>query len=129
MVFINFIRFWIGMIGQLINISQNNLPYHPLEGVGYESLGDWHSTKKISEVENQRMPGMEDMVVNVAFMLISLRVWILTSKFLKMILPDDKTRLQELIKALSICGSFLSAMKRKERLRNWRTNVSSCFLG
>ena len=34
-------------------LPQNNLPYHPLEGMGYESLGDWHSTKKISEVENK----------------------------------------------------------------------------
>ena len=32
-------------------IPRNNLPYHPLEGMGYESLGDWHSTKKLSEVE------------------------------------------------------------------------------
>jgi phosphoadenosine phosphosulfate reductase len=34
-------------------LPQNKLPYHPLEGMGYESLGDWHSTKKISEVENK----------------------------------------------------------------------------
>ena len=34
-------------------LPQNNLPYHPLEGMGYDSLGDWHSTKKISEVENK----------------------------------------------------------------------------
>jgi phosphoadenosine phosphosulfate reductase len=33
-------------------IPQNGLPYHPLEGMGYDSVGDWHSTKKISEVEN-----------------------------------------------------------------------------
>ena len=33
-------------------LPKNNLPYHPLEGVGYDSLGDWHSTKKISEVES-----------------------------------------------------------------------------
>ena len=33
-------------------LPENSLPYHPLEGVGYISLGDWHSTKKISEVEN-----------------------------------------------------------------------------
>ena len=34
-------------------LPQNNLPYHPLEGMGYDSLGDWHSTKKISEVQNK----------------------------------------------------------------------------
>ena len=34
-------------------LPQNNLPYHPLEGMGYDSLGDWHSTKKISEVESK----------------------------------------------------------------------------
>ena len=34
-------------------LPQNNLPYHPLEGMGYDSLGDWHSTKKISEVDNK----------------------------------------------------------------------------
>ena len=34
-------------------LLQNNLPYHPLEGMGYDSLGDWHSTKKISEVESK----------------------------------------------------------------------------
>lgn len=33
-------------------LPQNDLPYHPLEGVGYDSLGDWHSTKKLSEVES-----------------------------------------------------------------------------
>ena len=32
-------------------LPNNDLPYHPLEGVGYESLGDWHSTKKLSEVD------------------------------------------------------------------------------
>ena len=34
-------------------LPKNDLPYHPLEGMGYESLGDWHSTKKISEVQNK----------------------------------------------------------------------------
>ena len=33
-------------------LSENQLPYHPLEAVEYESLGDWHSSKKISEVES-----------------------------------------------------------------------------
>ncbi|MGA1101342.1 MAG: phosphoadenylyl-sulfate reductase [Opitutales bacterium] len=33
-------------------IPQNKLPYHPLEGMGYDSVGDWHTTKKITEVEN-----------------------------------------------------------------------------
>jgi len=33
-------------------IPQNDLPYHPLEGMDYDSVGDWHSTRKISEVEN-----------------------------------------------------------------------------
>lgn len=32
-------------------LPKNQLPYHSLEGVECESLGDWHSTKKISEVE------------------------------------------------------------------------------
>ena len=31
-------------------LPANDLPYHPLEGKGYDSLGDWHSTKKLSEV-------------------------------------------------------------------------------
>ena len=33
-------------------LPKNQLAYHSLEGVEYESLGDWHSTKKISEVES-----------------------------------------------------------------------------
>ena len=33
-------------------LPRYNLPYHPLEGVGYDSVGDWHSTKKLSEVES-----------------------------------------------------------------------------
>ena len=33
-------------------LPDNGLPYHPLEGVGYVSLGDWHSTKKLSEVDD-----------------------------------------------------------------------------
>ena len=33
-------------------IPQNDLPYHPLEGMDYDSVGDWHSTRKISEVGN-----------------------------------------------------------------------------
>ena len=33
-------------------LPANGLPYHPLEGDGYVSLGDWHSTKKLSEVDN-----------------------------------------------------------------------------
>ena len=27
-------------------LPKNNLPYHPLEGMGYDSLGDFHSTEK-----------------------------------------------------------------------------------
>ena len=34
-------------------LPDNDLPYHPLEGKGYDSLGDWHSTKKLSEVESR----------------------------------------------------------------------------
>lgn len=33
-------------------LPANGLPYHPLEDDGYVSLGDWHSTKKLSEVDN-----------------------------------------------------------------------------
>lgn len=33
-------------------LPANNLPYHPLEGQGYDSLGDRHSTKKLSEVSS-----------------------------------------------------------------------------
>ncbi len=32
-------------------LPQNDLPYHPLEGMDYDSVGDWHSTRKLSEVE------------------------------------------------------------------------------
>jgi phosphoadenosine phosphosulfate reductase len=28
-------------------LPQNNLPYHPLEGMGYDSVGDHHSTQKV----------------------------------------------------------------------------------
>ncbi len=31
------------------DIPQNDLPYHPLEGMGYDSLGDYHSTSKVSD--------------------------------------------------------------------------------
>ena len=34
-------------------LPANNLPYHPLEGQGYDSLGDWHSTKKVSEASSR----------------------------------------------------------------------------
>ena len=30
-------------------IPKNDLPYHPLEGMGYDSLGDYHSTSKVSD--------------------------------------------------------------------------------
>ena len=30
-------------------IPDHDLPYHPLEGVGYDSLGDHHSTEKVSD--------------------------------------------------------------------------------
>ena len=30
-------------------LPDNELPYHSLEGKGYDSVGDWHSTKKVSE--------------------------------------------------------------------------------
>lgn len=33
-------------------LPKNQLPYHPLERVEDESLGDWHSTKKILEGES-----------------------------------------------------------------------------
>ena len=32
-------------------LPKNDLPYHPLEGMDYDSVGDWHSTRKLSEVE------------------------------------------------------------------------------
>ena len=32
-------------------LPKHDLPYHPLEGMDYDSVGDWHSTRKISEVE------------------------------------------------------------------------------
>ncbi len=41
---------WEDMMTQQY-LPQNKLSHHPLEGAGYESLGDWHSTKKLSEVE------------------------------------------------------------------------------
>ena len=34
-------------------LPANNLPYHPLEGQGYDSLGDQHSTKKLSEASSR----------------------------------------------------------------------------
>ena len=34
-------------------LPANNLPYHPLEGQGYDSLGDRHSTKKLSEASSR----------------------------------------------------------------------------
>ena len=33
-------------------LPKNDLPYHPLEGLDYESLGDWHTTRKLSEVKH-----------------------------------------------------------------------------
>jgi len=30
-------------------IPDNGLPYHPLEGMGYDSLGDYHSTSKVGK--------------------------------------------------------------------------------
>jgi len=30
-------------------LTQNDLPYHPLWEEGYVSMGDWHSTKKLTE--------------------------------------------------------------------------------
>ncbi|MBT5717206.1 MAG: phosphoadenylyl-sulfate reductase [Opitutae bacterium] len=41
-------------------LPQNNLPYHPLEGMGYDSLGDFHSTHKYDpskSVEDSRHGG------------------------------------------------------------------------
>ena len=47
------IRLWIGVTEKTYQyLPHNGLPYHPLEGVGYDSLGDWHNTKKISEVDS-----------------------------------------------------------------------------
>ena len=33
-------------------LPKNNLPYHPLEGMGYDSLGDFHSTEKYDSSKN-----------------------------------------------------------------------------
>ena len=33
-------------------LKAHGLPYHPLWDQGYISIGDWHSTKSLSEVEN-----------------------------------------------------------------------------
>jgi phosphoadenosine phosphosulfate reductase len=33
-------------------LKANGLPYHPLWDQGYISIGDWHSTKSLSEVES-----------------------------------------------------------------------------
>ena len=34
-------------------LTQNNLPYHPLWEHGYESIGDYHTTKSIHEVSEK----------------------------------------------------------------------------
>ena len=34
-------------------LKKYHLPFHPLQGSGYVNLGDWHSTKKLSEVEDR----------------------------------------------------------------------------
>ena len=47
-------------------LPKHDLPYHPLEGMDYDSVGDWHSTRKISEVEKLKTLGMVVMVVNAA---------------------------------------------------------------
>jgi phosphoadenosine phosphosulfate reductase len=33
-------------------LKENNLPYHPLWDKGYLSIGDWHTTRSLSEVDN-----------------------------------------------------------------------------
>ncbi|MGK0456772.1 MAG: phosphoadenosine phosphosulfate reductase [Lentimonas sp.] len=43
-------------------LTKNNLPYHPLWEEGYVSVGDWHSTNKLSEgmtAENTRFGGLK----------------------------------------------------------------------
>ncbi|MGB0290353.1 MAG: phosphoadenylyl-sulfate reductase [Opitutales bacterium] len=43
-------------------LSENNLPYHPLWEQGYVSVGDWHSTTKLSEgmqAEDTRFGGLK----------------------------------------------------------------------
>jgi len=43
-------------------LTKNNLPYHPLWDEGYISVGDWHSTRKLTEgmsTEDTRFGGLK----------------------------------------------------------------------
>ncbi len=35
-------------------LKQHDLPYHPLREHGYASIGDWHSTRPITDTEHER---------------------------------------------------------------------------
>ena len=48
-----FIRFLIGATETSAVILKNtSLPYHPLWKQGYVSIGDWHTTRSLAEVES-----------------------------------------------------------------------------
>ena len=84
--------------------------YHPLEGMGYESLEIGIVQRKFRKFKIKKRLDMEVTVGSVDCILNLPRTW--TSPFNFMILPDDKTRL-ELIKEPSIFGSFECDEKRK----------------
>jgi phosphoadenosine phosphosulfate reductase len=33
-------------------LKENDLPYHPLWDKGYLSIGDWHTTRSLAEVDS-----------------------------------------------------------------------------
>ena len=44
-------------------LQAHDLPYHPLWDKGYVSIGDWHSTKALHEVEAELAAGSERVVI------------------------------------------------------------------
>ena len=106
-------------------IPQNNLPYHPLEGMGYDSLGDYHSTSKVSDSSSKEDSDTAGTEGSAVCMLTCLKVTILPFDFRKMILPEDKSKLQALIKRTTHLWKFLECDEKKEKIAELEEAMSA----
>ena len=92
--------------------------------MGYDSLGDWHSTKKISKFKIKKMQGMVVTVVSGLHTDVSEGLDF-TVYLIIMILPDDKSRLQELNQKNHHLWKFLECDEKKKKILELENEMSA----
>ena len=122
------IRSWIGMGVKLINIYlRTNYPTILLRELDMNHWVIGIVPRRFRKSSPRKIPVMVDMVVSADSTLIFLKAW--TLLFKTMIIPEDKTRMQELVKRTNHLWKFLECDEKKTRLPSLRRKCPLLLLG